>query len=74
MRIPRVKAQEFHKGQLRPYGSSGFTNDSHSIQLAPQPEKFASRTAQIIVSWKIREDDPTDLGEHWGAPPTSPSK
>ncbi|MGP4087847.1 hypothetical protein [Streptomyces sp. KR55] len=66
VRIPRVKAEEFYQGQLHPYGGRGFSDGTHYIQLTPQPDEFARRTEEIIVSWEIREDDPTDLDEDEG--------
>ncbi|MEV0398505.1 hypothetical protein [Actinoallomurus sp. NPDC050550] len=35
--------------------------------LAPQPTEFARRTAEIIVSFEISEDDSDEDDEDWGA-------
>ncbi|MGW1365060.1 hypothetical protein ACWCQP_47740 [Streptomyces chartreusis] len=64
VRIPRVKAEEFYKGQLG--GARGFSDGTHYICLAPRLDEFARRTEEIIVSWEIREDDSTDLDEDEG--------
>jgi hypothetical protein len=48
------------------YGGRGFSDGTHYICLAPRSDEFARRTAEIIVSWEIREDDSTDLDEDEG--------
>ncbi|QKW07852.1 hypothetical protein HUT18_17125 [Streptomyces sp. NA04227] len=55
VRIPRVKAEDFHKGELG--RSRGYSDGVHYVTLVPRPEEFARRTAEIIVSWEIEEDD-----------------
>jgi hypothetical protein len=66
VRIPRVKAEEYYKDQLHPYGARGFSEGTHYLQLAPQPAEFGRRTAEIIVSWEIQEDDSTELEDGGG--------
>lgn len=61
VRIPRVKAEEFYKGRLDPYGGRGFSDGVHYLSLIPEPGGFARRTEEIIVSWEIVEDDAGDL-------------
>ncbi|MGV9351745.1 hypothetical protein ACWDSD_45130 [Streptomyces spiralis] len=64
VRIPRVNVVERYKDQFggRSYRSHG----QHYVMLRPQPAEFARRTEEIIVSWEIRQDDPTDLDEDEG--------
>ncbi|MEO3766247.1 hypothetical protein [Streptomyces sp. B5E4] len=68
VRIPRVKAEEFYKGRIDPYGGRGFSDGVHYIDLTPEPGAFARRTEEIIVSWTIEEDedDPADADEPEG--------
>ncbi|WP_329236817.1 hypothetical protein OG417_32955 [Actinoallomurus sp. NBC_01490] len=66
LRVPRVKAEEFYKGRLHPYGGMGISNGIHFVQLAPQPAEFAQRTTEIIVSFEISEDDPAEDDEDKG--------
>lgn len=61
--IPRVNVVErYSRFGGRSYRSHG----QHYVKLRPQPAEFARRTAEIIVSWEIREDDLTDLDEGEG--------
>ncbi|MFF0725585.1 hypothetical protein [Streptomyces sp. NPDC004134] len=57
VRIPRVKAEEFYKDRIDPYGGRGSSDGVRYICLTPEPGAFARRTQEIIVSWKIEEDD-----------------
>ncbi|MFJ9034458.1 hypothetical protein ACIRQP_39650 [Streptomyces sp. NPDC102274] len=67
VRIPRVKAEEFYQGQLHPERGRRFSNGTHYIQLTPQPDEFARRATEIIVSWNIREDDSTEVKDGEGS-------
>lgn len=66
VRIPRVKATEFYKGRLDPYGGRGFSDGVHYLDLRPEPGAFARRTEEIIVAWEIAEDDTYEMEEDGG--------
>ncbi|MEO3840213.1 MULTISPECIES: hypothetical protein [unclassified Streptomyces] len=57
-----MKAEEFSKGRIDPYGGRGFSEGVPSICLTPEPGAFARRTEEITVSWKIEEDDEDPAG------------
>jgi hypothetical protein len=65
VRLPRVKAEDFYKGRLA--GASGYSDGTHYIVLAPESAEFARRTAEIIVSFEISEDDLDESDEDEGA-------
>jgi hypothetical protein len=67
VRIPRVKAEEFYKDQLDPHGGRGMSEGVRYIKLAPRPTEFTRRTAEIIASFEITEDDSGEDDEDWGA-------
>ncbi|WP_327129841.1 hypothetical protein [Streptomyces sp. NBC_01727] len=56
--IPRVNVIE----RYNQFGGQSYrSHGQHYVKLRPQPAEFARRTAEIIVSWEIREDDLTNL-------------
>ncbi|MFI7636888.1 hypothetical protein [Nonomuraea sp. NPDC049400] len=66
VRLPRVKTEEFYKDRLHPYGGTGSSEGIRPIMLAPQTAEFVRRTAEIICSFEISEDDSNEYDEDEG--------
>ncbi|MFW5418289.1 hypothetical protein J0910_16895 [Nocardiopsis sp. CNT-189] len=85
-REPRITVDDAYKGRLHPFGGTGSDTRSHTVQLAPAPERFAELTREIVLSYRLGAGrnlpngaDPRDLsGEELdelldGPPETLPS-
>lgn len=53
--MPRVRASEFYQGNLS--GSSGYDGENRYVVLKPEPAEFSRRTADIIVSFELTDDE-----------------